>query len=148
MPVLGLKCKLFRGVKGAQANTEMKNVTDVTLSLESGEADVTTRKAEGWRVFVSTLKEATIEWDMIIDPNDDDYVAVRQAFLTHEPMALFVSDGKGSGLDCDVVFTKLEESQALEEAAKVSVTARPTIIANDDGSEGRAPKYVTGGATE
>ena len=35
--VLGLNCKLLRGTAGTTANTEMKNVKDVTCSLETGE---------------------------------------------------------------------------------------------------------------
>ena len=45
---LGLDAKLFRGTAGTQGTIEVTNVKDVSLSLESGEADVTTRKAKGW----------------------------------------------------------------------------------------------------
>ena len=37
--VLGLNAKLLRGNAGSTANTEVKNVKDLTLNLESGEAD-------------------------------------------------------------------------------------------------------------
>lgn len=43
---LGLDAKLFRGAAGTQGTIEVTNVKDVSLSLESGEADVTTRKAK------------------------------------------------------------------------------------------------------
>ena len=46
--VLGLDAKLFRGEAGTQATIEVTNVKDVSLTLESGEADVTTRAAQGW----------------------------------------------------------------------------------------------------
>ena len=58
---LGLDAKLFRGVAGTQGTIEVTNVKDVSLSLESGEADVTTRKAKGWKLSVATLKEASLE---------------------------------------------------------------------------------------
>lgn len=38
--VLGLDAKLLRGTAGATGATEVKNVKDLTLNLESGEADV------------------------------------------------------------------------------------------------------------
>lgn len=41
--VLGLDAILMRGTAGQTAATEVKNVKDLTLSMESGEADVTTR---------------------------------------------------------------------------------------------------------
>ena len=34
---LGLDAKIFHGTAGTKASTEMKNVTDVTLNLETGE---------------------------------------------------------------------------------------------------------------
>lgn len=38
--VLGLDAILMRGTAGQTAATEVKNVKDLTLSMESGEADV------------------------------------------------------------------------------------------------------------
>ena len=56
--VLGLNAKLLRGAAGSTGSTEVKNVKDLTLNLESGEADVTTRATGGWRATAGTLKEA------------------------------------------------------------------------------------------
>ena len=47
--VLGLDAILMRGPAGSTGSTEVKNVKDLTLNLESGEADVTTRATKGWR---------------------------------------------------------------------------------------------------
>ena len=52
--VLGLDAKLFRGTAGSQASTEVTNVKDLTLNLESGEADVTTRATQGWKATAAT----------------------------------------------------------------------------------------------
>ena len=41
--VLGLDAVLYRGTAGTKATTEVTNVKDLTINLESGEADVTTR---------------------------------------------------------------------------------------------------------
>ncbi|OQA81987.1 MAG: hypothetical protein BWY31_03485 [Lentisphaerae bacterium ADurb.Bin242] len=60
--VLGLDAKLLRGTAGTTGATEVKNVKDLTLNLESGEADVTTRATNGWRASVATLKEASLEF--------------------------------------------------------------------------------------
>ena len=65
--VLGLNAKLFRGTAGVKATTEVKNVKDLTASLESGEADVTTRKTQGWKASVATLKDASVEFGMLYD---------------------------------------------------------------------------------
>ena len=47
---LGLDAKIFHGTAGTKATTEMSNVTDVTLNLETGEADITTRDRKSTRL--------------------------------------------------------------------------------------------------
>lgn len=124
--VLGLDAKLMRGTAGATAATEVKNVKDLTLNLESGEADVTTRATEGWRASVATLKEASLEFGILYDTEDADFTAFQTAYFSNTPMALFVTDGNGSGLDADWSITGFSMEQNLEEAVTVSVTAKPT----------------------
>lgn len=138
--VLGLNAKLFRGDAGTQGSTEMTNVKDVTLSLESGDADVTTRATQGWRASVATLKEGSLEFEMNYDTADADFTAIQAAFLANTPLAFFVSDGNGSGLDADWSITAFNIEQPLEEVMTVSVTAKPTAST-------RAPSWVTGGGT-
>lgn len=137
--VLGLNAKLFRGTAGEQGADEVKNVKDLTLSLESGEADVTTRATEGWRASVATLKEASLEFGVLYDTDDDDYNAFANAYFNNEPIALFVTDGAGTGLDADWTISSFSIEQPLEEALSVSVTAKPTAST-------RAPKWVQTGA--
>ena len=134
--VLGLNAKLFRGEAGTQGADEVKNVKDLTLSLESGEADVTTRATEGWRASVATLKEASLEFGILYDTEDDDYNAFATAYFNNTPLALFVTDGAGTGLDADWTISSFSIEQPLEEALSVSVTAKPTAST-------RAPKWVT-----
>jgi len=124
--VLGLDAKLMRGTAGATAATEVKNVKDLTLNLESGEADVTTRATEGWKASVATLKEASLEFGILYDTEDADFTAFQTAYFSNTPMALFVTDGNGSGLDADWSITGFSMEQNLEEAVTVSVTAKPT----------------------
>lgn len=135
--VLGLDAKLFRGTAGSTAQIEMENVKDVTLNIESGEADITTRKAQGWRMSVATLKEASLEFEMNYDTEDDDFQALSTAFFAKTPLAFFVTDGAGNGLDADFSITNFNISQPLEEAMTVSVTLKPT-------DSGRAPAWKEG----
>lgn len=124
--ILGLNAKLFRGASGTQAKEEMKNVKDLTLNLETGEADVTTRATEGWKASVATLKDASLEFGMLYDPTDPDLDAIQEAFLSNTPLAFFITDGDGTGLDADFSITNFSIEQPLEEAMSVSVTAKPT----------------------
>ena len=134
---LGLDAKLFRGTAGPQGTIEVTNVKDVSLSLESGEADVTTRKAKGWKLSVATLKEASLEITILYDTEDEDFLAFKEAYFSNTPISLFVTDGDTTahGLDADFSVTGFTVDQPLEEAVTVKVTAKPT--ASD-----RAPVWV------
>src|SRR5690348_5106830 len=92
---LGKDAKIYfkaGGQGGGGAWTELTNVKDVTLSLESGEADVTTRANNGWRATVATLKEASVEFEMVWDTADAGFTAIRTAFFTNAPIGLQVLD--------------------------------------------------------
>ncbi len=134
---LGLDAKLFRGTAGTQGTIEVTNVKDVSLSLESGEADVTTRKAKGWKLSVATLKDASLEITILYDTEDEDFLAFKEAYFSNTPISLFVTDGDTTahGLDADFSVTGFTVDQPLEEAVTVKVTAKPT--ASD-----RAPVWV------
>ena len=114
--VLGLDAILMRGPAGTTGSTEVKNVKDLTLNLESGDADVTTRATKGWRASVATLKEASLEFNILYDTEDEDYNAFADAYFNNTPMALFVTDGNGTGLDADFSITGFSIEQPLEEA--------------------------------
>jgi hypothetical protein len=122
---LGLEAKLFYGAAGATASTEMTNVKYVTLSME---ADVTTRAAEGWRLTAATLKEASVEFEMVWDTSDGGFAAIKEAYFKAEPLALFVSAGNNNGIDADFVVTSFSRSEPIEEALTVSVTCKPTLV--------------------
>ena len=135
--VLGLDAVLYRGTSGTKATTEVTNVKDLTINLESGEADVTTRATEGWKAAVATLKEGSLEFGMLYDTADADFQAFQSAYFSNTPMALFVSDGAGTGLDADFSITGFNITQHLEQAMTVSVQAKPTAST-------RAPPWVSG----
>ena len=135
--VLGLDAKLFRGTAGSRAATEVTNVKDLTLNLESGEADVTTRATKGWKASAATLKEASLEFTILYDTEDAEFTAFQAAYFGNTPLALFVSDGQDTahGLDADFSITAFSVEQPLEEAISVSITAKPTAST-------RAPEWV------
>lgn len=108
------------------------NVRDLTLTLETAEADVTTRGNAGWRATVATLKDASIEWEMVWAPADVGFAAIRDAFLNRTAVVLSVMDGTGAGsqgLVATCMITNFSRSEPLEEAITVSVTAKPTYSA-------------------
>ena len=139
MAILGLNCVLYRGEAGQTASTEMTNVKDVEMNLTTGEADITTRAANGWRSYAATLKEASLTFQMNYEADDTDLKAIQTAFMNNSAIAFLVGDDKGNGLDADFVITEFNIPQPLEEAVTVSVTAKPTLST-------RAPSWKTAGA--
>jgi hypothetical protein len=110
----------------------------LTLNLEKGEADVSRRATGGWRATVGTLKDASIEFEMVWDTADDDFNAIRDSFLTGAKIDTAVLDGPATGagssgnqgLRADMEVMKFSRSEPLEEAIKVSVTIKPTFSNN------------------
>jgi len=88
MPIkLGMEAKIYYkvgGQGGGGAWTELTNVRDVTLSLETGEADVTTRANSGWRATVATLKDASVEFEMVWDTADAEFTRQKEIPFTWE----------------------------------------------------------------
>lgn len=141
---LGMQAKLYfkvGGVAAAGAWTELGNVKDLTLNLETGEADVTTRANAGWRATVGTLKDGSIEFQMVWDTADAGFTAIKDAFFANTAIGLAVMDQEltttgSQGLQADCSITSFSRSEALEEAITVSVTAKPTYSTT-------APAWVT-----
>ncbi len=110
--------------------TELTNVRDVTLNLEEGEADVTTRANNGWRATEPTLKEGSVEFEMAYDPADAGFVKILGAWLNRTllPMAILDAskDVDGTmGLWADFKVISFSKSEPLEEGQMVSVTIKP-----------------------
>ena len=130
---LGMEAKLYRntGTHAAPVWAEVGNVKDVTLSLEKGEADVTVRANAGWRAKVGTLKEGTVEFEMIWDTADAAFQAMKNAFFSDAALEMAVMDGpiaqSGSqGLRAAFSIIKFDRKEPLEEAITVSVSMSPT----------------------
>jgi hypothetical protein len=107
----------------------MDNVKDVTLNLEAGEADVTTRANQGWRATAPTLRECTAEFEMLWKPGDTGFDAIKTAFLTSATIALAVLTGEKAtsgteGPRGDFSITNFSRNEPLEEGVTVSVTAK------------------------
>ena len=140
---LGLDAKLYYGPAGSAATTELTNVKDVTLNLEKAEADVTTRANNGWRATVGTLKDASIEFQMVWDTSDTGFTAIREAFFSNTPLSFRVRSGPtadttAEGLEATCAVLSFTRNEPLEEAITVDVTIKPTYAAT-------APTWVAAG---
>jgi len=134
---LGMEAKVYRndGTWETPTWVEITNVRDVTLNLETGEADVTTRANSGWRATAATLKEASVEFEMVWDTEDAGFTAIKDAFFNGTNIDLAVMDGDitqtgTQGLRAEFSITSFSRSEPLEEAITVSVTAKPAYSVN------------------
>ena len=130
--VLGMNAGLYQGDEGETdpaLMTEVDNVRDVTLTLEAGEADITTRGNAGWRATAPTLRECSVEFQMVWRPGDAVFEAIKTAFLSAGSVALAILDQKrtvtgAQGPLGDFSITNFSRNEALEEAIVADVTAK------------------------
>ena len=134
---LGMEARLYRntGTYETPAWTEIDNVKDVTLNLETGEADVTTRANNGWRATAATLKDGSVEFEMVWDTADAGFTAIQEAYFDNTSIEFAVMDGDiatsgTQGLRATMAVTNFSRNEPLEEAITVSVTIKPTYADN------------------
>lgn len=144
--VLGMNAKMYRntGTYASPTWSEIDSVKDVTLSLETGEADVTTRAAGGWRESIATLRDASLEFEMVYDSAGTHFAAIKTAFTAGTNIEFLVLDGDNAtsgsqGLRAEMSIMSFSRNEALEEALSVSVSAKPT----KPSTGGAAPAWYT-----
>lgn len=143
MAGIGLECKLYRntGSYGSPTWTECTSVKDVTLNLEKGEADVSSRGSGGWRDRKGTLKDASVDIGIIWAAAATDIAAMLNGFLNGTAIEFAVASGAiaDSGTEyfrCTYEVFKFTKEEPLEDAVTHSVSLKKTTSAN-------APTFVT-----
>lgn len=138
--------KLFRnsGTYGSPTWNEIVSTRDITISDNYAEADVS-RRGEGLKQTEPSLREITIDFEMVWDTADEDFAALYTAYAAKTLVELAYADGAigtlgtvASGGTADVQafrvsckIVKWEKSLPLEGAATVSITAKPCYTTND-----------------
>ena len=137
---LGMECKLYVGaavladgvVSGSW--TECTAARDVTLNLDANEADLTTRGNAGWRATRATLRDASVDFDLLWDSADGAHAAtvekIRAAYFAGTALAMAIMDGDivisdNEGFGANWYITAFNRSEPLEEGVVISVTAKP-----------------------
>ena len=123
---------------------EVPNVSNLTLNLSHATADVTTRAHAGWRTQVATLKEATIEFDMLDVAGDPSVAQIRQAIFARGQLHVLCLNGSrtevGSwGLKTLVEVTRFNRAEQMGQAIVISVTFVVSPLL--DGTVYRYPEY-------
>lgn len=129
MLVLGLDAftVINSGTTASPVYEEVGPIKDETLNLTTALADVTTRRAKGWRLQVGTLSEGTVDATMLYDTEDAQFLAIQQAFFDKSRvlMGFFDADPNtppANGLVGGFSVTNFSQNRNLEEALMVDVT--------------------------
>jgi predicted secreted protein len=133
--LLGRDAKLYVGAPGSTPTTEIKDVKDLTVTLNQAEIDVTTRKAKGWKVFAGGLREVEVSFGLLVPKASAEgklflnaYKGAENGTAAYLAMKIIDTDEDGIfSFDADWLITECSEDQNLEDAIKFSVKAKPTI---------------------
>lgn len=119
--------KLYYAATQSGPWTEITNVKDASWSVETVEADVSTRANAGWKARVAIQKDLTFEWGMVWDDNDQAFTAIREAWFEGTPIAIRMLDKEeGQGPQADCMIVKFNQEQGLDDILRVTITAKPT----------------------
>lgn len=125
---VGLDGKLYYGTAGSTATNELTIVRDVTADIAVDEADASTR-ASGWKDYIPTMKDMTLTFDIVNDPSNAGYQALRAACMAGTPIALRSLDSaSGEGPDADFCVYGFPRSEPLGDVQTISLTCKPTHV--------------------
>jgi hypothetical protein len=128
--IIGLDCELFHNSGSFATPTwgACDAVRDASFEISVNEVDASRRGSGGWRLNITTLKEATLNVTFMKDKDDTVFNAIEAAFQAGTAMELVVYDGgnaSGSdGLDALWQVTQWNEGQDLEGVVTIEATFR------------------------
>lgn len=134
MPVVrGKDFKLYHNTDDPYDNSptwsEVTNVRDVTRGFEPAMADASIRGSD-FRLQVPTLKEFSLDFQMVYDQGDTHYAAFEDAFFANEMREFVVLDGPISVVGSKGVrfmgyIGNFTVNEALEDVGLTDVTIVP-----------------------
>lgn len=128
---LGFEAKLFIGTAGAAPSDELTNITDVSISLESPEVDVTARNSGKFKTYIPGMIDAGVEFSIFADADDTKLTQLRTAWLARTAIAVKVELGDNAFFQSDMIVSNFSNDQQTEEAISYQVTLKPTITTSD-----------------
>lgn len=111
---------------------EVTNVRDLTRSLEKSLADASIR-GTSFRLQVGTLKDLSVEFQMVYDPADTAYEAFEEAFFDDLDIELLILDGPigtagSKGIRFEAQVSNFTVNEALEDVGLTDVTVVPGYV--------------------
>ena len=138
MELVGIDAKLYYDVLGVDGGTWTlaTNVRDVTLNMDSGEADTSTRDSD-WKTVAATLKVLELSFEMLYDTDDTAWQAFLAAYMARTTpfgfalMDQVIATVGAEGLQADFTILGFDTPQPLEESSKTTVRAKPCRSTTD-----------------
>ena len=134
---LGLDAKLYHntGTYGVPVWDLIPDARDVTINLERSAAEVS-RRGSDWKKFLPALSDATVEFELVYNPTDADFTAIRDAYLNGTILDMAIADGwiatTGTQyLRSEMYVTSFVRGEPLEDMLTLSVTVKPAESTND-----------------
>jgi hypothetical protein len=108
---------------------EQDNVKDLSRDGSTAEADITTRANSGFRQIAGTLKEFSLDFQMVYDPDNEAVVFFEGAWLANTEFAVADMDGSivtadTKGIISNVRITNFSRTENLEEGVLIDVTVK------------------------
>ena len=135
----GKDFKLYRNTDDPYDNSptwsEVTNVRDVTRSLEAALADASIRGSD-FRLQVPTLKDFSVDFQMVYDPDDTHYDAMEDAYFENEGQEFVILDGPIStvgskGIRFQGYISNFSVNEALEDVGLTDVSIVPGYFPNN-----------------
>lgn len=133
---VGLDAKLYRntGTYASPVWNEIDTVRELTVGLEKTKAEATARLSR-WRRHGVGLKAAPITMQILDDPEHDDYLTLRNAWLNDTVLDLAIATGAitASGTEyfrADYHIFSFQRGQPLEEMATIDIEADLAVTNN------------------
>ena len=142
---LGRQAVLLFSTNGTSF-THTQNVKDVTLNLTKQEDDDTVRANGGWKSTIGTLKEGSLDFQVMSDGTDVFFLALQGSFFNDADLKIEAEAVKaglttGSKLSAWVTCVSLTRNENIGEAVKYQVSLK---IANPPaGLEAQVPTWTT-----
>lgn len=108
---------------------EVTNVRDLTRTLEKALADASIR-GSSFRLQVGTLKDFSIEFQMVYDPDDTHYARIEEAYFNDDDLEFAILDGAigtdgSKGIRFQGQVSNFTTNEALEDVGLTDVTIVP-----------------------
>lgn len=135
---IGLTCKLYRNSNTYEAPTwvEIDIVRDATLNVSKREWDASFRGGGRWAAFIATLKDASIDFEVLRQTQDTNWRALRNAWVDDTPTEFLMMDGDrtvagNEGIRATFMLFDFNQAQPLAEGLVDKFTMKPTLAAHN-----------------